>query len=219
MKNSVGITAAKEVLIHEICEREWQMFDKVNNTGGRASCQNDADFFKAMRTCQFSVWNEATLVSYLNDLDQASQQGRNLLSEKYAYMMEYTHPAEFEGIRGKLPPISEEKAALIREIIPVQLEWEREVDTRFPAMRANGRPLTHEQDTPWVTSFETYLEGELKTYSQETLRCYADYIRSAKSGGLNLAWLTAERTALAYGFTSLEEAERVAAERAQSPEN
>lgn len=215
MTKPVQLTAAKEVLILEICEREWQMFDKVNNNGGRASCQDDAAFFKAMRTCQFSVWNEETLVSYLNDLDQASQQGRNLLTEKYAYMMERTHPAEFAAIRDKLPLISDEKAALVKEIVATQMEWKREVDTEFPAMYANGRPLTSKQDTPWDTSFETYLEGELKTFSLKTLRSYAEYIHTVKNDGLNLARLTAERTALAYGFASLEEAEQAAEKQLQ----
>lgn len=195
-------------LIREICDLEWEMFDKVHNEGGRASCQNDAGFFRKMRLCQFETWNNEMLQSYRNDLLSARKEGRNLLMEKYAFMMESTCPGEFQALKASLPVISEEKAALIQEIVNVQVEWEREVDRMYPHVRAGGRPLTSDQDTMEITSFETYLRGELKTYSMETLHRYAEYVQKLKNSGLNLARFTAERTAIAYGYASLEEAER-----------
>ena len=204
---------AKKDVIRELCELEWTMFDRVQNEGGRASCQNDPAFFKKMRACQFESWSEPLLESYKRGVEEAARQGRNPLAEKYAFMMERTHPRDFENIRESLPPVSEEARSLIAAISKIQLDWEREVDSAYPHMRAGGRPLTSDGDTPWQTSFETYLDGELKTYSLETLRLYADYGEKCRAEGRNLAKEVAEHTARAYGYASLEDAERKAAQR------
>ena len=38
----------KDTLINAVIEMEWQMFDRVNNQGGRADCQDDAWTFYVM---------------------------------------------------------------------------------------------------------------------------------------------------------------------------
>ena len=91
---------------------------------------------------------------------------------------------------------------------------EEEVDKAYPYMRANGRPLRKEHDTPYVTSFETYLEGELKTYSLDTLHAYAHHVAELYEQGGNLALLVAEATAKAYGFESLDAFEAFAKNKA-----
>ena len=184
---------AKKDVIRELCELEWTMFDRVQNEGGRASCQNDPAFFKKMRACQFESWSEPLLESDKRGVEEAARQGRNPLAEKYAFMMERTHPRDFENIRESLPPVSEEARSLIAAI--------------------SKNPLISDGDTPWQTSFETYLDGELKTYSLETLRLYADYVEKCRAEGRNLAKEVAEHTARAYGYASLEDAERKAAQR------
>ena len=40
---------SKDGLINRIIELEWDMFDKVTNTGGRAACQDDEWTFYVMR--------------------------------------------------------------------------------------------------------------------------------------------------------------------------
>lgn len=57
------------------------------------------------------------------------------------------------------------------------------------------------------TSFETYLRGELKTYSLPTLRLLRAFTEELDAAGGNLAILTMEATAKAYGYVSLAEAE------------
>ena len=201
-------------LIDSVCKYEWDMFSAVNNNGGKASCQNDEAFFKKMRVCQFAGWSDDMLASYLVDLVEAAAIERNLPMEKYAWMMESTHPAEFEQIRPSLPDLSAEQLQLIGQLVQVQVAMEEEVDKAYPYMRANGRPLRKEHDTPYVTSFETYLEGELKTYSLDTLHAYAHHIAELYEQGGNLALLVAEATAKAYGFESLDAFEAFAKKKA-----
>ena len=207
------MTDAKRDLIRRLCDLEWTMFDKVKNEGGRASCQKDSDFFKKMRACQFESWSLPLLESYHEDLERADREGRNLPEEKYAFMMERTHPDAFAEIREHLPRVGEEALGLIADIAKTQVEWEREVDLAYPRMRSAGRPLTSDQDTPLQTSFETYLVGELKTYSLKTLRLYQEYLRSCRETGRNLAKEVAEHIAAAYGYATLEDAERNAGKR------
>lgn len=209
----IAMADAKEDMIRDLCEMEWTLFDRVRNEGGRASCQNDPAFFKKMRACQFVSWSEPLLRSYKRDLEGAVREGRNPLTEKYAFMMEKTHPQEFEKIRDSLPKVSAEALGLIAAISKIQMAWEREVDLAYPHVRAGGRPLTSDLDTPWQTSFETYLGGELRTYSVETLRLYADYAEECREAGRNLAKEVAEHTAVAYGYASLDDAERKAEKR------
>ena len=79
-------------LIAQIVAQEWAMFDEVQNNGGRAECQNNPREFEIMRSSQLKTWSEDVLKSYLHDLTSAAYSKRNLLTEKYAYMMESTYP-------------------------------------------------------------------------------------------------------------------------------
>lgn len=91
----------------QIVELEWAMFGKVQNRGGRAACQDDAQTFSIMRTSQLAAWTEEMRQSYLDDLRAAQSAGRNPLAEKYGYMMARTCPAEYEQIKDRLPPRTE----------------------------------------------------------------------------------------------------------------
>ena len=82
----------KKKLIDEIVRREWEMFQNVNNEGGRASCQDDWPTFHVMREAQYAPWPQDLLSRFLLDLVNAKLEGRNLVMEKYAYMMEFTEP-------------------------------------------------------------------------------------------------------------------------------
>lgn len=74
-----------------------------------AHCQDDWETFRLMRTSQMRAWDQPLLDSYLDDLRSAQTEGRNLLCEKYAYMMERTSPAEYAVLRDYLPVPSLEK--------------------------------------------------------------------------------------------------------------
>lgn len=192
----------------ELVLREWDLFQKVQNEGGRASCQNNFPVFSLMRSSQFAFWPEALVDSYLTDLKTAAQQGRNLLSEKYAWMMEHTAPEAFAQIKGQLPVLSTEVSTLVAEIVSYHLEWMMAYCKKYPHLAATNRATTSDKDTVVATSFQTYLEGELKTYSLTTLRLYRDFMIELYQEGRNLALLTMENTVKGYGYASLDEAEQ-----------
>lgn len=194
--------------VAEIVAQEWVMFDQVQNIGGRACCQDDRTTFTVMRSSQLLAWSEEMRDSYARDLRDARLEGRNLLAEKYGYMMERTSPLEFERIRDSLPPITEEKRGLICRICAAHMAWWRELNEAYPALTGRGRSGTREDDGVAGTSFETYLRGELTTYSRQTLERYWDYVQKLQGEGKNLNRLILEHTVEQYGWPDLDTAER-----------
>ena len=202
----------RKVILDEILAREWEMFQQVNNIGGLASCQDDQKTFDITRASQFDTYPDKILESYLNDLQQAEKSGRNLVMEKYARMMATTHPIEYEKFQDVLPEIDSETATQIERIIDVHLNWQKNVAERYPSINDFARPLTSDQDSPAVTSIETYLRGELQTYSANTIAAYGQHLEECIKEGKNLAKETLLNMMKGNGFQSLEEAE-VAAQK------
>lgn len=197
----------KEKLINQIVELEWEMFSNVSNIGGKASCQEQPKTFGLARRSQALTWSEAVLESYLEDLITAKKEGRNLMTEKYARMMESTSPSEYAKIADMLPPVAPETLALIDKIVEIHEEWNAEVSKKFPHIRSKGRPFYSSQDTPQVTSCETYMRGELATYSPKTLQLYYENISQQKAENINADEMTLAYTMKGYGYNSLEELE------------
>ncbi len=196
----------KDELIAGIVDKEWEMFQNVNNIGGRASCQDDHATFSLHRLSQAESWSVETLESYLNDLEAAEGEGRNLLSEKYARMMASTSPVEYQRIAHLLPPLDDGIQSLVEQIIQITLEWEEQLAEDYPHVVQRGRPIYSAQDTPYVTSFETYLKGELLTYSQKTLEQYHSHILRQKSEEISGSEMILEGVARRYGYASLQQA-------------
>lgn len=194
----------KEPLIAAIIEAEWQMFDKVQNEGGRAACQNDARTFAIMRYSQFAPLPQDVLESYRDDLEQAAQVGRNLLAEKYAYMMEYTDPATFDRtLRDHLPAVSAYKQELCARIANRLIRDEQQFAARYPALHAQGRPTEGAQADD--VSVHVYALGELKTYSERTLERYDAWLRANPEENISVS---VHRVMVQlYGYDSLEAAE------------
>ena len=195
-------------LAEEITQREWKMFHNTQNIGGQASCQNDWKTFEIMRKSQWETCNRAVLNSYLADLIRAETAGYNLLTEKYARMMEYTMPEEYEKIKDRLPKISGIKQEITENILKEYLPWRKEVNEKYPKLSNAGRPLGKNDDTEETTSVETYYRGELLTYSKETLELYYSYILDCVRAGRNLVYDNLENMVKMYGCSSLEDAEK-----------
>jgi hypothetical protein len=196
----------KEKIIANIIAIEWEMFQAVPNIGGPASCQGDRQTFEIMRISQAASWSETVLMSYLDDLIEAQKQERNLMTEKYARMMKSTSPREYTQIEHLLPPVSPEALSLIEKIATIVLGWEEELFRKYPRILQQGRPIRSLGDTPFLTSLETYLKGELATYSLKTLYLYHEHVSQQKLNNINGSEITLTQTIKQYGFHSLEEA-------------
>ena len=195
-------------LVEEVIRREWDQFQRTENEGGRASCQGNWLMFHQMRASQFMTWPEDLLRSYLDDLDEANRVGRNLVTEKYARMMASTAPDEYrERIEPFIPRLSDERVARQERVIAVQVAWARDFRGRYPKLGAAMRVLTTAEDTPEDTSFETYLRGELGTYSDRTMALYEAMVEDLQAAGRNLTEQTVANTVRLGGFADLEEAE------------
>lgn len=195
-------------LAQNIVKQEWGMFDQVKNIGGRAQCQDDWPAFYVMRMSQFLAWSLPMLTSYQRDLQESEKEGRNLLAEKYGYMMRVTSPKEYAQVEDQLPKVSEEKHRLIACIRQYQLRWMEQLQQNYPHLMSRARPAS-EETGGWQASFRTYLEGELCTYSSETLSLYTEHVEQLYKAGKNMNEQIITNQMKYYGYDSLEEAETV----------
>ena len=193
----------KEKIIKEILEKEWKYFSNLNNIGGRADCQDNREDFIIMRKSQWETFNEETLLSYLEDLNSKN----NPLFQKYAQMMKYNSPEEYEKIKDILEKASDEKTDLVNKIMFIYMEWEKEFFERYPIFSSMGRPLYSSEDDNIETSIETYLRGELLSYSEKTLKLYLNYVIDNKEKNINLAIKNMDNLARMQGFNDSDEVE------------
>lgn len=197
----------KNQLIQDLLDREWIMFQNVRNKGGKACCQEDERTFRIMRRAQFEAWNERMLACYQEDLTEAQEAGRNVLTEKYGYMMQWTYPAEYAGIQSLLPPVSAEKMGLIEEIVEIEVRQTRKFRDMYPNLGKCGRPLTAAENGEG-TSVETYTRGELMTYSETTLREYLLHLQKLDRSKILFPMIVIKAMTRACGYITLNDAEK-----------
>ncbi|MBQ4537676.1 MAG: DUF4125 family protein [Lachnospiraceae bacterium] len=200
--------ATKEMLVKAIANREFEAFDRVQNVGGRASCQNDWGTFSIMRKSQYLTWDKVMLLQYLYDFEREDKLGHNLITEKYGRMMESTAREEYEQLKDYFPEISPEKKAIIEEIVAVQVKWMEEFAAKYPKLAGNARSIHTKSDHLYNTSYETYLRGEISTYSDKMLELYGRLVVCYMKQEKNLAYDTMENSIRLYGYKSMEEAEK-----------
>lgn len=207
MKNTT-LEFAWPTTIDTIIKTEWQMFVEVNaSTGILVACQLDPQTFEIMRAAQFAAWSEAAAQSYLRDLEAARSMGRNLVKEKYVFMMLIDNPSQRDRLRPYLTMPSEmtEKLALI--ILTQMLEQTAVLHKRFPGFASKGRPLNNDYASPGNVSIRTYQLGELLTFSQETLETLLGHIQTLTDTGYSFVEQILEEEVQRMGFNSLVEAE------------
>lgn len=156
-----------KTLIEQIIEIELEMFLTVPSEQ-KSSCQNYPDSFRLHRRALFSTWSKDTLRSHLENLENARNDGVNLMTIKYARMDD------------RIP--RKNTNPLIEKITSIQYKWQEEVFQKYPNLMANARPLSEENDSAFGISFKTYLISELETYSDETLALlYRDMAQKLKN--------------------------------------
>ena len=208
LQKSLWALESIDELSMKIAGDEFEAFDKVINEGGRAYCQDDWRTFSIMRRSQYMTWNKTMLLQYLYDFEREMRLGHNLITEKYGRMMEHTAPERYPEIKDNFPALSEEKKTIIEQIVAIQVGWMEEFASKYPAMGERARRIRTADDSAYDTSYETYLRGELGTYSDKMLELYARFIVGLSNHGKNLAYETMQITAKLYGYETIEDAEK-----------
>jgi hypothetical protein len=195
-----------EELVEFIAKMEFQAFDQVINEGGRAGCQDDWYTFHIMRSSQYTTWTDDMLVQYATDFQLALDRGWNMIMEKYGRMEESTTPEAWNHIKREFPVIPEGKKKIIEQIIQIQVGWMEKFASQYPGMASNARRIHTSEDMPWDTSYETYLRGEMSTYSDRMLKLYGQFIVGLVQEDKNLAYMIMEETVRQYGYQDLDDA-------------
>ena len=154
-------------IINRIVEYEWEMFQRLTTTQRNLACRNNKYMFLLMRSSQWRVYPLNVQASYLNDIHQALLENRNLLFERYAYMMVLTEHLIEDEVTKILPVIEKEKKDLVDKIIKHHKFWYESVANKLPIVTSAGRPIVY-GGVGEIDVF-TYLKGELFTYSINTL--------------------------------------------------
>ena len=84
-----------------------------------------------------------------------------------------------------------------------------EFSRKYPHLAGNARSIHTYEDHLYNTSYETYLRGEISTYSDKMLELYGRYVVGYAKNDGNIARDIMEQSVMVYGYESLEEAERL----------
>lgn len=174
---------SKDRIVERILDIEVEMFLRVP-TGEEPSCRVHLEDMKLHRRGQFAGWSPETCRSYLKDLRQAKEAGRNLMTLKYARM------------DNLVDPLSE--SPRIDQIHDQYVQWQQEIIRDYPNLMRRGRDLS---------DFSNYLRSELETYSDETLEMLSTDVHTCAADGRNLSLETYRYLARQSGYASLEEME------------
>ena len=204
--------------IDEIIAIEWEMFHAVNGDADKAPCQEDKDTFAGMRRGQFESWSADAVDAYRKDVLEAKASGRNIVMEKYIFMMKSTMPKQYEQVAKLVQEPDPEKSAIVEQITSKLVEQTVDLFQKYPYVAGMGRPLRSTEDDWSNTSLETYQRGELCTYSMETLEALRRHLLALEEQGVSLAKQILENSVKYYGYKTLEEAEAATKEHMKDPQ-
>jgi len=131
------------------------------------------------------------LGSYLNDLIVANEQGRNLLTEKYARMDNLVDPLSTNPV--------------IEKIVAIECKWQQEIQNIYPALYEQC--CRRIDPTGDGSDFSVYLQSELETYSDHTLGLYYNNVKNADDFQKTLALDALQRLVKKSGSKDLAHAE------------
>lgn len=93
-------------------------------------------------------------------------------------------------------------------VISTMVRWTEEFYGRFPKIAGRSRYIHTSEDSIYETSSETYLRGELGTYSDETFSLYEKFVEEMKRQNINLVYCVSDNMARLYGYESVEDMEQ-----------
>lgn len=173
----------KASLIEALIQIEYDMFDATEGLDGRAGCQDDRRTFHLMRRCQHQIWSEEVLRLVLSEFAAAKAEGRNLIAEKYGYMMAESDPAYYEAhLKDRLPSISPVKAQALSDLEAIFRGFYEALLAVAPSVARHGRV---QETTRYEVSAATYLAGELKTWSLKAIYQALEEMQAAAKSGRN----------------------------------
>lgn len=193
--------------VQELLDLEWRLFDAAPQAGQRSAQLEDREQFQLSRSAQLAVWSPELRESWRQDLLSALAENRNLINEKYIYMLEQVSPEQYVSLKANLPEASMEKLWLVDWICQAQAAWQETLSRKYPRLTQNSRAIRRSADSPESVSFETFLRGELMSCSVNTLRLYASQIEKAQKVGENLCENVLEHVVRQLGYASLETAD------------
>lgn len=156
--------------IEKILAAELRMFQSVPAIGANR-CLEHPEEFKQHREAQFSIFSNETLKSYLDDIKTAQEKGQNLMTDKYARM-------------DNLIPKTN-CSTLVDAVAAIMVNWQIQLIEKYPGLMERARPVASENDDQYKTSFETYIKGELETYSESTLSFLQSDLKKLQVEGKN----------------------------------
>ena len=180
----------RERFMQEILDLEWDMFRSVKSATP-ASCQEDPETFRQVRSSIFQLWPRRLMAAYLIELTTARRRGRNLFTEKYARM------------DNLIPPIN--TSPVIEKIVDIETTWQQEIRELYPALYARSCRQTDQEDGGM--NFSVYLRCELETYGNTALDIYYEWVEMARRAGMNYSLTMLNHLVINSGFESLDEAE------------
>ncbi len=185
-------------IIEKILAIELEMFLNVP-TAYKYGCQQYPDSFKLHRRAQFTSWSLPVLESYLHDLENIRNAGKNIMTMKYARM------DNLVDVLNNNP--------LIDIITDQYCAWQYAMKAKYPGIINKGRSISSQEDTSFMTSFETYMRSELETYSNNTLRLLYEDMQKKIAQGISMTEEVYENLVQQLGYRSLEDAEKKAVSR------
>lgn len=211
---------SKKSLIKRIVNLEHKMFREIHTDTQGEKCKEGEKLFILERKSFFTPLSDNTLKSYLNGLEDAMVEGRNLLKEKYLRMDESLNikdkdtkqvglkvgyersktQCDIEGPPDNSNSLDEEHKKLLEKIIKIESKWQNELREKYPNIFKDNRIRSR------GVNFEKYLKGELETYPPLTIEYYFQDVSNAEKEGRNLALKGYEYMFKELKYNSLEEA-------------
>lgn len=191
-----------------------ELADRLNNLDCNFATDNKAvqtdkafETLEVMKLNRYRTWNEEMITQYIYDYNCEKVKGRDIISEKYLRMLESTDQDEYRKIEDTLPKVSEEKKKIIDKLVFAEVGCLEELNEKYPELFKHTRSIHSYEDNSMNTSYETYLKGELLTYSDKMLELYNNFWAKALAENENPCLNIVNYAVKEYGHKDLKEAE------------